>query len=70
MPEAEWDQQMNVNVKGVWIVAQAVAKRMAADGKGGSIINIGSCLGDGKGVMAGGGSYAASKAAVQQLTRK
>ncbi len=39
--EADWDRSMNVNVKGVWLMCQAVAPQMRAQGWG-RIINIAS----------------------------
>ena len=68
--EPDFDMQFNVNVKGVWLVGQAVAKRQAADGKGGSIINTGSNWGIPGAVASGAAAYSATKAAVHQLTRK
>ncbi|UCI22785.1 SDR family oxidoreductase (plasmid) [Mesorhizobium sp. B2-1-8] len=62
----EWDVVMATNLKGVFLVAQAAARKMEAHGKGGSIINIGSILGH---RVAGSlASYATSKAGVVHLT--
>ncbi len=66
----DWDTMFNTNVKAVWMLARLVGKKMAADGKGGSIINISSALGNPGGVVPGVASYSVTKAAVQQLTRK
>jgi NAD(P)-dependent dehydrogenase (short-subunit alcohol dehydrogenase family) len=65
--EANWDKVIDTNLKGVFLVAQAVAKRMVARGKGGSIVNIASTAAfvTAKGVI----SYNASKAAVVSLTK-
>ncbi len=62
-----WRQVLDVNLDAVWFWGQAVAQRLAAAGKPGSIVNTASLLGygAGKGVAA----YAVSKAAVIQLTR-
>jgi NAD(P)-dependent dehydrogenase (short-subunit alcohol dehydrogenase family) len=62
----EWDRIIAVNLRGMFLVAQAVAQRMVADG-GGSIVNMAS-------TNALGGEeefahYNASKGGVLQLTR-
>ncbi|MCB1467056.1 MAG: glucose 1-dehydrogenase [Rhizobiaceae bacterium] len=61
------DAVFDTNVRGVWNVGQIGARRLAAAGKGGSIINVASVLG--LGVQPGLASYCASKGAVIQLTR-
>jgi NAD(P)-dependent dehydrogenase (short-subunit alcohol dehydrogenase family) len=62
----EWDLVMATNLKGVFLVAQAAARKMKAHGSGGSIINIASILGH---RVAGSlASYATSKAGVVRLT--
>lgn len=63
---AEWDRVVDVNLRGVFLVAQAAARRMKADGKGGSIVNVASILGHR--VAGAVASYAASKAGVVRLT--
>lgn len=67
LTEEDWDLVMGANFKGVRLVAREAARRLIAERKPGSIINIGS-------VLAFGGqpqqsAYAASKAAVVQLTK-
>lgn len=57
----------DTNVRGVWNVGQAGARRLVAAGKPGSIINVASVLG--LGAQPGLASYCASKGAVIQLTR-
>ncbi len=42
---AEWKKIMNVNLDGMFVVAQAVGERMVAQGKGGSIIQTASIYG-------------------------
>lgn len=63
---SDWDRVINTNLRGVFLVAQAAARRMVTAGNGGCIINIASILGHrvAKGVPA----YAASKAGVLRLT--
>lgn len=65
--EEEWRSVMAVNLDGVYRVGQEVARRMAANRSGGSIINIASLLGFG--VIKGLSTYSATKAAVISLTK-
>lgn len=65
--EQEWRNVMAVNLDGVFRVGQEAARRMAARGAGGSIVNIASILGFG--AIKSLSAYAASKAAVVSLTR-
>lgn len=67
LTENDWRQVMDVNLDGVFRVAQEGARRMIAAGKGGSIVNVSSVLG--LGVLKAVAPYAASKAAVIQLTK-
>ncbi|MFO0997950.1 MAG: glucose 1-dehydrogenase [Alphaproteobacteria bacterium] len=65
--EEDWDQVVDTNLRGAWLVAQAAAKAMVARGQGGSIINIASVLG-----MRPIGqvpAYTAAKAGLLHLTR-
>lgn len=64
---AHWDQLIAVNLRGMFLVAQAVARRMVARGKGGAIINMAS-----KNGLYGEVKYAhynASKGGVVLLTK-
>ncbi|MEM7775052.1 MAG: glucose 1-dehydrogenase [Pseudomonadota bacterium] len=65
--DAHWRHVIDVNLDGVFRVARESAKVMQAHGGGGAIINIASILG--LGVLKGLAPYAASKAAVIQLTK-
>jgi NAD(P)-dependent dehydrogenase (short-subunit alcohol dehydrogenase family) len=67
LDEATWDRTFAVNVKSVYLCGQAAARRMIAQGGGGSIINLSSI----SEVVSGAGltHYAATKAAVGNLTR-
>jgi len=67
LSEREWRDVLDVNLDGAFRVAQAVALRMKAAGKGGSIVNIASVLGER--VASQVAPYATSKAALVQLTR-
>ena len=65
--EAEWDRVINISLKSVFLVSKYVAQRMAEQGKGGRIINIGSTSG-----LAGrtnAVAYPSAKAGVYNLTR-
>ena len=64
--EADWDAVIDVNLKGAFLVGQAVARAMVSTG-GGAIVNMSSV----NGVMAipSIASYNASKGGVNQLTR-
>lgn len=67
MTEADWNTVIDTNLTGVWRVAKHATNAMIAAGTGGSIINIASitALQPAYAVPA----YAASKAAVDHLTR-
>jgi len=64
--EEGWDQVLDVNLKGVFLCCQAVAKKMIGQG-GGKIINISSAAG----ILGEQGflPYCVSKAGVMTLTR-
>ncbi len=65
-PEDEWDREIAVNLKSVYLMCKFSIPIMAAQG-GGSIVNVSSSLG-----LSGGpqeAAYCASKAAVVNLTK-
>ena len=64
--EADWNAVIDVNLSGVFRVAQTAARQLVQAGVAGSIINIASILG--LRVRPQVASYAATKAAVVQLT--
>lgn len=66
-PAQEFDEVIDTNFRGVWLLSRIAARRWTADKRGGSIINIASILGfrQARNLAA----YAASKAAVVQLTK-
>jgi NAD(P)-dependent dehydrogenase (short-subunit alcohol dehydrogenase family) len=66
--EAEWDAVVNTDLRGAFLVGQAVARGMAARGQGGAIVNIASILGSR--IIVGVAGYTAAKAALLQLTRQ
>jgi NAD(P)-dependent dehydrogenase (short-subunit alcohol dehydrogenase family) len=65
--EAQWDAQLDVNLKGCFFAAQAAAKLMAGQEAGGAIVNIASILGER--VSASVAPYAISKAGLIQMTK-
>ncbi|WP_461352720.1 SDR family NAD(P)-dependent oxidoreductase [Bradyrhizobium sp. USDA 4454] len=65
--EGNWDSVIDTNLKGVWLVAQAAARRMVANKVNGSIVNIASILG--LRVAGAVAPYAVSKAGVIQMTK-
>src|SRR5690606_38367769 len=65
--EADWDDVLNLNLKSVFFLSQAVVRRMIAQGRGGKIINTASMLSFQGGVRVP--SYTASKSAVAGLTK-
>jgi NAD(P)-dependent dehydrogenase (short-subunit alcohol dehydrogenase family) len=64
--EADWDAVIGVNLKGAFLVAQAVAREMAKGG-GGAIVNMSSV--NGVTAIPTIASYNASKGGIDQLTR-
>jgi gluconate 5-dehydrogenase len=64
--EGEWDQVIDVNLKGIFLVGQTVAKHMIKQNYG-KIINISSILGTI--ALPYQTSYAASKGGINQLTK-
>jgi 3-oxoacyl-[acyl-carrier protein] reductase len=67
VPEEEFDRVFAVNVKGTWLVAQAVARHMVDRGIRGSIITISSA--DSHRTQKNLAPYCGTKAAVNHLTR-
>lgn len=65
--EADWDAVMDVNLKSVFFLAQAVARRMVAEKRPGKIINIASMLSFQGGIRVV--SYTSSKSGVLGMTR-
>ncbi len=67
IPISEWDRIVAVNLRGVFLVAQAALGPMTAQGSG-RIVTIGSLAGQAGG-LAAGAAYAASKGGVAALTK-
>ncbi len=65
--EADWDEMMGVNLRGVFFMSQAVARTMVAAGRGGRIVNISS-----QGGLVGlpdAAVYCTSKGGVNMMTK-
>ena len=67
LTEEDWDRVQRVNVKGVFLCSQAVARQLIAQGTGGKIINMSSVTG--KRGSARFAAYSASKFAVIGFTQ-
>ena len=62
-----WDEVLDINLRGMFLVAQKVAARMVARGRGGAIVNVTSVAAQ-RGVP-NASLYCAAKAGVLNLTR-
>ena len=65
--EADWDAVIDVNLKGHFLVGQAVARQLVGQGGGGAIVNMSSV--NARLTIASFASYNASKGGIDQLTR-
>ena len=65
--EDDWDAVMGVNLKTVFFLTQAVARRWVAAGRGGKVVNIASLLSFQGGVRIA--SYTAAKSGLAGITR-
>jgi len=65
--EKDWDDVMNINIRTLFFLSQAVGKQMIQQGRGGKIVNAASMLSFQGGIFVP--SYTASKSAVMGLTR-
>ncbi|MFA5293594.1 MAG: 2-dehydro-3-deoxy-D-gluconate 5-dehydrogenase KduD [Phycisphaerae bacterium] len=65
--EKDWDDVMNINIRTLFFLSQAVTKVFIRQGRGGKIINTASMLSFQGGILVP--SYTASKSAVAGLTR-
>ena len=67
MTDDEWDLQIDVQLRGAFLLSRAVGRRLIAQGEGGRIILIGSTSGNN--ARPKSGPHAASKAGEIQLSR-
>ena len=65
--EEEWDQHLNIDLKGPFLAIQEVAKQMIRQGDGGSIINITSVASEQ--AVEGRGHYCSAKGGLKMLTK-
>jgi 2-deoxy-D-gluconate 3-dehydrogenase len=65
--EKDWDDVMNINIRGLFFLSQAVVRVMIDQGRGGKIVNTASMLSFQGGILVP--SYTSSKSAVMGLTR-
>lgn len=65
--EADWDQVVDTNLKGGWLVATEAARRLVAAKRPGAIVNVASILGERVGGAVS--PYCASKAGLIHLTK-
>lgn len=67
LTEDDWDAVIRTNLKGCFLHTQVAGRMMAADGEGGTIVNIGS--GCNKLAFPNLVSYTASKGGIEQFTK-
>ncbi|WCT13362.1 SDR family NAD(P)-dependent oxidoreductase [Mucilaginibacter jinjuensis] len=65
--EEEFDQLMEINLKGVWLSCKYEIAQFKRQNTGGAIVNTSSWLA--RGAFSGSGIYSASKAALESLVR-
>lgn len=69
LTEEEWDENMNTNLRGTWLVSKHVCLLMRNANIGGSVINISSISGLNRVQLPGALAYVCSKAGVNALTK-
>ncbi|XP_031488698.1 uncharacterized protein LOC116256467 [Nymphaea colorata] len=69
LSEQEWNQTMNTDLRGPWLVSKCVCKLMIEAKQKGSIINIGSMAGFDRGQLPGSLAYSSAKAGVNIMTK-
>jgi glucose 1-dehydrogenase/3-oxoacyl-[acyl-carrier protein] reductase len=67
LTDDQWTRLTDVNLRGNWLCAQVVCRRLVAEGRPGSIINIGSI--QAAKVLPGRTHYAPTKLGLEALTR-
>ncbi|MGZ4109385.1 MAG: SDR family NAD(P)-dependent oxidoreductase [Actinomycetota bacterium] len=66
----EWDEVLEVNLRGTWLVSRAVGRRLREIGTGGTIVNLASTAALVADAGEPGAHYNASKAGVVALTKQ
>ncbi len=67
LTDEQWTRLTDVNLRGNWLCAQVVCRRLVAEGRKGSIVNIGSI--QAAKVLPGRTHYAPTKLGLEALTR-
>ena len=67
MTESSFDRVVGINARGTFFVTQAIARVLVKNGKGGRIVNIGSCSAEVSSVNRG--EYCISKAGIGMITK-
>ncbi|EYU18609.1 hypothetical protein ABFS82_10G152400 [Erythranthe guttata] len=67
--EDEWNEIVRTNQTGAWLVSKYVCSHMRDAKQGGSVVNISSIAGLNRGQLPGSLAYAASKTAVNTMTK-
>ena len=67
---AEWDDVLNTNLRGTFLVSRAFTRALVAHGTGGSVVNLASTAGLVADAFEPTGHYNASKAGVISLTKQ
>ncbi|MBP5269574.1 MAG: 3-ketoacyl-ACP reductase [Clostridia bacterium] len=67
MTEESFDRVVGINTKGTFFLTQAIARLMISRGRGGRIVNVGSCSAEVSSVNRG--EYCVSKAGVGMITK-
>ena len=67
LSDEEWDLQIDVQLRGAFLLSRAIGRRLIEQGQGGRIVLIGSTAGNNARVQSG--PHAASKAGAIQLAR-
>jgi glucose 1-dehydrogenase/3-oxoacyl-[acyl-carrier protein] reductase len=67
LTDDQWTRLVDVNLRGEWLCSQVYCRRVVAEGRKGSIVNIGSI--QAAKVLPGRTHYAPAKLAIEALTR-
>ncbi|KAJ3696606.1 hypothetical protein LUZ61_000311 [Rhynchospora tenuis] len=68
-PEEKWNELMNTNLTGTWLVTKHVCRRMRDAKVKGSVINITTIAALDRGQLPGGAAYVASKTGVSGISK-
>jgi NAD(P)-dependent dehydrogenase (short-subunit alcohol dehydrogenase family) len=67
-PVTDWEEVMDANVRGSWLVCRSAGRQLLKQGRGGKVVLVSSTRGK-LGLAAGYSAYCPSKAAVDLLTK-